>query len=77
MARHIRQYHNNNMDVLKFCGVERVSLGPRGGNLDKKIVANRGQMDLQVKYNGLNEGFSYVAFIEGGIKDYRRQYKSH
>lgn len=38
IARHIRDYHQANVIVLKFWGVSQIKLGRRKGNLDKLLL---------------------------------------
>lgn len=38
IARDIREYHQNNINVLKCWGVKQIKLGMRKGRLDKRLL---------------------------------------
>lgn len=65
LARHIKYYHNNDPNMLKFWGGQKVVLDSRRGNLDQKLLREEARWIHRLKSlkHGLNEGFSFTPFI--------------
>lgn len=51
IARHYIQANHGSPVSLKFCGVERVTTSPRGGDIIKKTIMQRGLLDLYVGHS--------------------------
>lgn len=67
LARHVREVHQGDSDSLRFWGITKPKLGPRGGDLNKLLLKIEAQWIYCLKSLSplsLNEGFSLSAFIE-------------
>ncbi|CAH2324294.1 Hypothetical predicted protein, partial [Pelobates cultripes] len=38
ISKHLKLHHGGSSEGIRFSGIERVTLGPRGGDLDKKLL---------------------------------------
>lgn len=66
LAKHIREYHKGDLNTLSFWGITKPKLGPRSGNLDKLLLQIEAKWIYRLKSRtplGLNEGFTFFAFI--------------
>lgn len=66
LARHVRSEHGGNTNSLTFWGISKIKLEVRQGNLDKLILQEEAKWIYRLNslsLCGLNEGFSYTAFI--------------
>lgn len=67
LVRHIRDTHKGDHSGLVFWGITKPKLGPRGGNLDNLLLKIEAQWIYRLHSLspiGLNEGFSFSAFLE-------------
>lgn len=67
LARLVQDVHKGDSSSIVFWGITKPKLGPRGGDLNKLLLKIEAQWIYCLKSLnsvGLNEGFSYCAFIE-------------
>ncbi|CAH2327957.1 Hypothetical predicted protein, partial [Pelobates cultripes] len=38
VSKHLKLHHGGSAEGIRFCGIEKVILGPRGGDLDKRLL---------------------------------------
>lgn len=66
LARHVRFFHDGDSKVLKFWGIVKIKQGPRKGDLNKKLLQEESKWIFRLNSlspMGLNEGFTFSAFI--------------
>lgn len=66
IARHLREYHNNDVKALKFWGLSQQKRGKRKGNLDRLLLREEAKWIFRLNTlnpNGFNEGFTFTPFI--------------
>lgn len=66
ISRHIRQYHDGNAKTLKFWGICQIKLGPRKGDLNKKLLQEEARWIYRLDCpnpKGLNDGFTFLDFL--------------
>lgn len=65
LSRHVRYFHNGEVDSLKFWGICKLQTGPRKGNIDKKLLQEEARWIFRLNSlspGGLNEGFTFYSF---------------
>lgn len=66
LSRHVRLVHEGDPKSLQFCGITKIKLGPRRGNLDIKLLQEEAKWIFQLDSRspkGLNKGFTYTTFL--------------
>lgn len=66
LSRHVRHVHAGDLKVLKFWGITKIKLGPRKGNLNKRLLQEEARWIYQLGSlapQGLNEGFTFSSFL--------------
>ncbi|OCT90035.1 hypothetical protein XELAEV_18018650mg, partial [Xenopus laevis] len=66
VARHINEFHNGSLEMLRFTAVDRIEPTMRIGDIDRKLLQREAQwiywLNTKVP-NGLNEGFTFSPFL--------------
>lgn len=66
LSRHINTIHGGNCATLKFWGLRKVTLGPRQGDLNERLLREEAKFIYlfdSMNPRGLNEGFTFTAFL--------------
>lgn len=61
-----RLLHGDDPKCLQFWGITKICLGPSRGNLDSKLLQEEARWIFRLDSRapkGLNEGFTYTAFL--------------
>lgn len=65
LSRHVRYIHGGDSKALSFWGISKITMGPRRGNLNKRLLQEAQWIFCLWLLNpyGLNEGFTFSAFF--------------
>lgn len=66
LSRHIRHIHGGDIKTLNFWGICKMTMGPRRGDLNKRLLQEEARWIFRLgslSPNGLNEGFTFASFL--------------
>lgn len=66
LSRHVRYIDGGDTRTLSFWGICKMTMGSRRGDLDKRLLQEEARWIFRLESlnsNGLNEGFTFAAFL--------------